>query len=52
MSGLGYGPVKVHWKVKGCGVRVYCPGGGAKDQLTARGLTVVGGAENVPVATN
>jgi hypothetical protein len=38
--------------VKGWVVRVYSPGGGAKDQLTGSGLTVVGEEEKVPVATN
>jgi hypothetical protein len=37
---------------KGCVVRVYSPGGGAKDQLTGSGLTVVGAEEKVPVAVN
>ncbi|MFY9905367.1 MAG: hypothetical protein WBX02_21340 [Terriglobales bacterium] len=34
----------------GCVVRVYCAGGGAADQKTGSGLTVVGAAENVPTA--
>jgi len=33
-------------------VRLYCPGGGAYDQLTGSGVTLVGEAENVPVAVN
>jgi hypothetical protein len=38
--------------VKGWVVRVYSGGGGANDQLTGSGLTVVGEAEKVPVAVN
>ncbi|MGB9203787.1 MAG: hypothetical protein WCB94_07385 [Terriglobales bacterium] len=37
---------------RGCVVRLYRRGGGAKDQLTGSGLTVVGEAEKVPVAAN
>ena len=37
---------------KGWVVRLYCGGGGAKDQETGSGLTVVGDEEKVPVAVN
>lgn len=46
------GAAPLHWTVKGWVVRVYCVGGGAKDQLTGSGLTVVGELEKLPVATN
>jgi hypothetical protein len=48
MTGLRTG----HCTMNGSVVRVYCPGGGAKDQLTGSGLTMVGAAEKVPVAYN
>ena len=56
-TGPPKGAAPLHWNVKGWVVRVYCRvcGGGAKrptDQLTGSGLTVVGEAEKVPVATN
>jgi len=46
------GPGGGSWQFtrKGCVVRVYWAGGGAEDQKTGSGLTVVGAAENVPTA--
>jgi hypothetical protein len=46
------GPAVLHWYKKGWVVSVYCCGGDATDQLTGRGLTVMGAAEKVPVAVN
>lgn len=51
-------PDPVQSNTKGCVVKVYCTfsGGGAKGPMpqseTGSGLTVVGGAEKVPVAVN
>jgi len=36
----------------GAVVRLYCGGGGAYDQLTGSGVTLVGEAEKVPLAVN
>jgi hypothetical protein len=46
--GGGYG----HWITKGWVVKVYCPGGRSTNQKTGSGVTVVGGAEKMPVATS
>jgi uncharacterized protein YraI len=50
--GPGTGPETVHWITNGWVVKVYCWGGRSMLQNAGSGLTVVGGAENVPVATN
>jgi len=48
---IGIGsPVMLH--KAGWAVRVYCAGGRPTYQKTESGVTVVGGAEKVPVATN
>ncbi|MGA7632482.1 MAG: hypothetical protein WCB11_17105 [Terriglobales bacterium] len=46
------GPGGGSWQFtrKRCVVRVYWAGGGAEDQKTGRGSTVVGAAENTPTA--
>lgn len=43
-------PPGLHWITNGWVVSVYCPGGRSMDQKTGSGVTVVGGAEKVPVA--
>jgi hypothetical protein len=52
MIGLGYWPATGHRITKGSVLSMYCDGGGARDQKTGKGLTEVGGDENIPVAVN
>jgi len=51
MNGPKYPPV-LHWIGNGCVVRVYCAGGRSMAQKTGSGVTVIGAAEKVPVATS